>query len=304
MSWRTCFRKADLSRSLAGLTFILLVLFTIPSAGQSTEKPLDCTQLIAWLTGGVSSHRLSQLVQERSIAFTADEAVSKTLLTAGADAAFIQNLHTLHALPMSAVACPATLAQAGDLIRHKQHDEADRLLRKLVAADPRNAALHFAYGYLRQQQEDWDGAFDEYSDSRDLMPGSSETHSRLAYIYYRHDDGDNAIAEARTALSIDPRNAEAYRYLGLGHYANDQYAAALRAFQQSLAREPRNADVYYDMGITLRDKGDRTGAAAAYRQALALNPTTISECCCMTWADMTKPSPNISEPSVWRRRNL
>src|SRR5207247_10699339 len=125
------------------------------------------------------------------------------------------------------------LHQAGDRTRRERYDKAERVLRKMVTADPRRAALRCASGYLHQQQEDWDGAFDEYSDSRDLMPSSSETHSRLAYIFYRYDDGDNAIAEARSALSIDPQNAEAYRYLGLCPYATDRSQGALDACPQS-----------------------------------------------------------------------
>ena len=88
-------------------------------------------------------------------------------------------------------------------------------MQKLIAADPGNAALQFAMGYVHQQQEDWDEASDSYQNSQRLMPGLSDVHSRLAYVLYRADDADSAIAEARTALSIDSRNAEAYRFLGL-----------------------------------------------------------------------------------------
>src|SRR5438105_10571337 len=262
MSWRTCFRRGRVLRFPTSLVFIFLFLFSIPSASASNDaKPLDCTELTAWLAGGVSSHRLNQLVHARNIALTIDEAVANTLSTAGADPAFIQSLRTLPtSIPETGVTvCPAALSQAGDLIRRKQYDEAERILRKLVTEDPRSAALHFAYGYLHQQQEDWDGAFDEYSDSRDLMPSSSETHSRLAYIFYRYDDGDNAIAEARTALSIDPQNAEAYRYLGLGHYANDQYAAALLASSQPQPLKPASPNAYTKRAIS---RLNRANAAA------------------------------------------
>ena len=122
-------------------------------------------------------------------------------------------------------------------------------------------------GYVRQQQDDWDQAYDAYESARDLMPGLSDIHSRLAYVLYRSDDGDGAIAEARTALSIDPGNAEAYRFLGLGLYATRKYPAAIHAFQQSLVRQPNNPEVYYDLGITLRDQGDVDAAAAASRKA-------------------------------------
>ena len=110
----------------------------------------------------------------------------------------------------------------------------------MIAAGPDNPALHFALGYVQQQQEDWDGAADSYESARTLMPGLSDIHSRLAYLLYRSDDSDAAVAEARTALSIDPGNLEAYRFLGLGFYADGNYPAAINAFQRGAgARSPQ-----------------------------------------------------------------
>ena len=44
------------------------------------------------------------------------------------------------------------LAHAGQLIRQKKYQEAQSILQKLIAANPGNAALHFALGYVYQQQ--------------------------------------------------------------------------------------------------------------------------------------------------------
>ena len=111
-------------------------------------------------------------------------------------------------------------------------------LESLLAKDPNNDALHFLAGYVKQRQGDWNGAFDEYSSSKEADPIFPETHNRLALFFYQAGDGDNAVGEARTALSMDFDDPDAYRMLGLGHYANEQYAAALNAFQESLARHP------------------------------------------------------------------
>ena len=263
---------------------LLFLLFTVFArgclrAGNRVAAPISCTQFMAWTAGECPASGSPGLAQQRGIAFTLDAATSESLLTAGRSRHLLQNLRTLDSRSINsdpekvaAGACPASLAHAGELIRQKKYQEAQSILQKLIAADPGNAALQFAMGYVHQQQEDWDEAFDSYQNSQQLMPGLSDVHSRLAYLLYRSDEADDAIAEARTALSIDPRNAEAYRFLGLGLYANAQYDAGIHAFHESLARQPNNADVYYDLGITLRDKGDVDAAAAAYRKAIALNP--------------------------------
>jgi tetratricopeptide (TPR) repeat protein len=118
----------------------------------------------------------------------------------GASAALLQSLHSITSRDLNA-ACPAPLVQASELVPEKKYREAQSILQKLIAADSDNPALHYALGYLHQQQEDWDEAYDSYQTSRALMPGLSDIHSRLAYVLYRSDDGDGTIAEARTAPS-------------------------------------------------------------------------------------------------------
>jgi tetratricopeptide (TPR) repeat protein len=241
--------------------FLLIAFAASAPAERNPSKPLECSQFMAWVIGGVSSQRLTRVAQQRGVAFAVDESAAEALQVSGAQPELIQSLRAMHA--SGNASCPAPLAQAGALARQKRYQESEIILRKLLATDSQNAGLHFALAYIRQQRGDWDDAFDHYSDSRDLMPGFPDTHSRLAYVFYRSDEGDNTIAEARTALSMDPQNAEAYRYLGLGLFANSKYDAAMHAFQESLVREPGNADTYYDMGITLHGKGDSRGAAEA-----------------------------------------
>ena len=205
------------------LIFLLFTSFgAFASTGQRDAAAVTCTQFMAWTAGGMSSQRLMQLSHQRGTSFILDTETSQSLLTAGADPALLENLRfvarqsTDQSKP---AACLASLAHAGELIGQKKYQEAQSILQKLIAADPGDASLEFALGYVHQQQEDWDQALNAYQASQQLMPGLSDVHSRVAYLLYRSDDADGAIAAARTALSIDPKNAEAYRFLGLGLYA-------------------------------------------------------------------------------------
>ena len=260
-------------KCLASL-FFLLMMAPVAFSGPTQAPPVDSSQLMAWLAGGVSSNRLSRLIKDRGINFKLDRGYTKALRSAGANPAVIQVLRDSTATLAAGmqVSCPPALAKAAELAHQKRYEEAEHQLRELLRSDYKNAPLHFALADMLRQQEQWDEAFDEFTESARLMPDFPETHSRLAYLFYRSEESDNVIAEARTALSMDPRNAEAYRYLGLGLFANGLYDAALHAFEESLGQEPENPDTYYDIGITLRDKGDLHAAAVAYRHALRLNP--------------------------------
>lgn len=254
---------------------------TVSSAtvNQDEIPPLNCDRVLAWMAGGISNERLTILVQQHGVAFAANVYARELLKKTGASVDLVNAI--VRSEGEGATNCSAKLADAVNLVRHNNYKDAEPILRALLEGvspqkDPAASALHFALGYVRQQQGDWDEAFDEYSDAKALMPAFPETHSRLAYDFYISHDGDNTIAEARTALSLDPRNAEAYRDLGLGLYADGKYDAAVFALQQSITLGPDNSDAYFAMGLALRAQHKPGKAIAAYRRVLNLNAASLN----------------------------
>ena len=219
------------------------------SVNNSNEiQPLTCNQVAAWLAGGVSSQRVERMTHEYGISFSVDASVRESLKKVGAEASLLDTIG--HSQGKDTANCSPKLVKAGSLIRNKNYPDAEAILRRLVEDAPANSALHFALAYVRQQQGDWDEAYDEYSEAKQYMPALPEVHSRLAYDFYVSHDGDNTIAEARTALSLDPQNAEGYRDLGLGLYSNEKYDAALYAFRESLALQPNNPETNFGIAMT------------------------------------------------------
>jgi tetratricopeptide (TPR) repeat protein len=254
---------------------VVILLFSLGATAQDrAPKPIDCDQLLSWMVAGIPSQRLWRLAHERRIAFLPAGKSAEILSKAGASPDFIKDLGTVTSSDENAH-CSTQLAQAAAFVHQQNYDQAESIIHKLLTADPGNADLHLALGYLRQQQGDLDEAFDGYADAKDLNPGFPEIHNGLSNIFYRSNDAENAIAEARTALSIDPQNAEGYRYLGLGLYADEKYPAALHALQESLARDANAADTYYDIGLVQVAEKNLPAAAESYKKAIQLNPGMI-----------------------------
>lgn len=252
---------------------VVILLLSLSAAAQGNSS-VDCDQLLSWMAAGIPTQRLSRLAHERQIAFVVTDNTAEVLSKAGASADFIKDLRNLKSPDKNAL-CSTDLAQAAAFVHQQTYDQAESIVRKLLAVAPDNADLHLALGYIRQQQDDLDEAFDGYADAKDLNPGFAEIHNGLAYVFYRSNDAENAIAEARTALSIDPQNAEGYRHLGLGLYADQNYTAALHAFQESLARDSNCAETYYDIGLVQTSEKNLAAAAESYKKAIRLNPGLI-----------------------------
>jgi tetratricopeptide (TPR) repeat protein len=273
--------------------FLSCLVFCLLTAGAvcSGETPLasdDSDDVFLWLAGGLSDARVARLAQSspQSINLSAKSAggCERALLRAGADRDLIQQLlHPANANTAGHAlgSCATPAAEIAALIHEKNLVAAEAKTRKLLengagGSSEKAAQLHFVLGTILRQEEKFDEANDEFSDSAHLAPGFPETHNQLAREFYRNEDSDNALAEARTALSLDPANAEAYRYLGLALYSAGHYDAAVHALEEALTREPEtspaNAEVYFDIGLTRKDQGDLRLAAAAYRHALTLRP--------------------------------
>ena len=73
---------------LSRLALHLLLVLTVlaPAFGERPNaQPIDRSQLMAWMAGGISSNRLVRLVAERGVAFGMSAADEKQLRAAGAD---------------------------------------------------------------------------------------------------------------------------------------------------------------------------------------------------------------------------
>lgn len=258
----------------SAVSVCLFVMAAVLASHASENEGVNCVQVMAWLMSGVPSTRVLRLVQERGSLQMPGKDEIHTLESAGADPVLVRALSHSGATPGSLSSCeiPAFLQSAASDARSQRFHEAELTLRRGLAGDSKNAALHFALGTMLRRQERWEDAFNEFTVAAEQMPDFPENHGSLAYIFYRLDDGPNAVAEARTALSMDPQNAEAYQLLGLGLYSTGQYRASSHALAESLARDASNPDTYYDLGITLHADGNVSGAIAAYRQSIRLNP--------------------------------
>jgi Flp pilus assembly protein TadD len=223
------------------------------------------------MDAAIPEQRIGRLAAERGIIFQLDSRSVRSLRTAGASSALIRSLRLLPT-KREPSACAVQLVHIARFVRQGRFNQAETYLRLLLVSNPQNADLHLALGYVRQQQNDDDEAFDEYCEAKQLGPGFPEIHNSLAFNFYRSNDAESAIAEARTALSIDPHNAEGYRYLGLGLMISGRYVGAIHAFKESLLRDDNNAETYRDMALAQGKGGDLAAATSYYRKAVHLNP--------------------------------
>ena len=170
---------------------------------------------------------------------------------------------------------PGTQAAFAAALRHHQTgrlEEAERLYRQILQADPNHAdALHLL-GVIAHQRGRNQAALE-------LLDAAITHNGRVASFHNNRGNVlkvlgrlDEALASYHQALTLKPDHAEAYAHVGSVLQAQGQLEAAVAAYRQALTLKPGSAETHNNLGNTLQAQGKLDDAVAAYACALALKP--------------------------------
>jgi len=130
-------------------------------------------------------------------------------------------------------------AQAG------RYDEAEPMLKEVLAQFPDLAAAHYNLGFVHQKKKDWTAAEAEYRRVTELQPDKSDAFVALSAVQRL----DGRLDEAYEGLSAAaPRfEADARFQYALGLTANDvgKTPEADAAFQKAALLDPANPEPLY-----------------------------------------------------------
>ena len=169
-------------------------------------------------------------------------------------------------------ALQAKLEQARDLHQKGQVQDAARLYREILEADPTQVdALHLM-GLAALQLKQPGPAARLIRKALDARPEAAAYWGHYGIALAQLDKLDGAIAAYRRAIELDPGHTDALSNLGNTLQRQGRLEEAVAAYRQALKVSPRNAAAAYNLGIALKASGDLSGAAQAYRTAIALKP--------------------------------
>jgi len=130
------------------------------------------------------------------------------------------------------------LQQAVAAHQSNRLDDAERLYREVLAAEPRQA----------------------------------DALALLGTVLAIKGDNESAIGLIEKAIAVDPQSALFPFHLGNVLMNMKKLDAAIMAFRASIVLQPQFAPVHYNLANALRASGDWAGAADAYRTAIQHNP--------------------------------
>lgn len=154
--------------------------------------------------------------------------------------------------PMQLV-CLKQLARLS--LAQKDHAEAIRAFRRMVALDPQDYDANYGLGLEYYQNKDYDKMVESYERATRAAPEKVDAHFNLGVAYDMQQRYDEAVDEFRTVTRLQPSNSEALAYLsqlmgkavengiknGSAAMTEEKYGQALSAFNKVLELDPSNA---------------------------------------------------------------
>lgn len=133
---------------------------------------------------------------------------------------------------------PGALARAQDLLDRGALDDADRIVRDVLAA----------------------------------TPGDADALCLRGLIANRRRDHTAAIEALLAALEVQPETPRAWLALGNAYARDGQPAAAAEAYREAVKREPGWNDARFNLGLMQKQLGDRAAAIRAFHAAWTGDP--------------------------------
>lgn len=176
----------------------------------------------------------------------------------------------------------AQLAQARDLEKAGNYDQAISLLQETAKADPSKDLLWAYLGEAYTGAKKYPEAVDAYQKAIEIKGDSALYHNALANAYNKSGQADKAIAEYTKVATMDPASAAtAYFNMGAVYTNSGKVDDAITAFDKVLQLDPNRAEAYYWKGVNMMGKATTgkdgkfvapPGTAECFQKYLELKP--------------------------------
>ena len=161
----------------------------------------------------------------------------------------------------------AVLLQAGKL------DEAEPLLRRVIAVAPSNADAHNLLGTILDQHGQTQAAEREYLAALRSNPRATSARANLGVLMARTGRADAAVDAFEAVLRDTPDHPQATINLALLYAARGDYGRSVRLFERARRQQPDNLAVLSQLGFALYQIKRINESAEVLAAAVSLAPS-------------------------------
>ena len=202
-------------------------------------------------------------------------AVAATMLAALAGCETLsqeQKAPEVFTLPAIEPVAPGTLALAERALSDDRHEDADRLINRVLLSEPENwearlllAELYLASGKPQLAEPIFDSLVEKTGITARALQG-------LGISLTLQGNLDGGLDNLQRAVAEDPGLWRAWSALGYHYDSNQDWAAAANSYEKALEGNPNSAVVYNNRGFSRLTQKRLEEAVADFNRALRLDP--------------------------------
>ncbi len=172
--------------------------------------------------------------------------------------------------------CAAQIAQALKLLQAQKLDQAEAVLRRVIAAEPSSPLAHrtMCNVLLLRQSRDR-AAYHGRLALRLAPPGDADFLFVLGRLMREASTGEEAAAIFQAAVTIDPSHASAWIGWCDALLHCMRFCGAAAAAREGLVRHPGNSELVAVLGLALENLGQADDAVPMLAEALAKDPASL-----------------------------
>ncbi|MBI3860870.1 MAG: sulfatase-like hydrolase/transferase, partial [Planctomycetia bacterium] len=161
---------------------------------------------------------------------------------------------------------------SGALRDAAEFDEAEKVLRDLLALMADSSQVHYGLGILLMQRGKTAAAAAEFKASIDIDPDNAEAHAGLAQAFLSEGRREDALAHYNAVLEIDPQHVAAYQRRSGLLIQMGRIADAIADCRAALRLSPDLAETHHNLGVLLAESGNVDEGGRHLARAVELSP--------------------------------
>jgi predicted O-linked N-acetylglucosamine transferase (SPINDLY family) len=178
---------------------------------------------------------------------------------------------------MTGVTIDAQLQQARLLAEQGRWDQADALLRQVLAADPHRAEAHHLLGLVAWRNGDQHIALASLEHAASLAPDSPVVQFDFACVLLSNQQFGEAVVALRKVVQLAPNERGGWNNLGGALVALGQHEEAAACFARAIELAPQLSQYHANLAKAMEVLGRLDEAEASARRAVELAPQGGSE---------------------------
>ncbi len=151
-------------------------------------------------------------------------------------------------------------------------DEAERLVRKAIRMNSRQAPFYSLLGNIGLKRKRYGSAENSFRKALSLDREYQPAYEGLGIVYFMRGDYETSLRHLEKSLSLFPDNPVSSYYAGLSYYHLGNYRKAVRYLRNFEQAAPRHKEIHGYLGITYEKLGEYNSAYREYSHQVQVDP--------------------------------